>query len=407
MVGTDIEPDSEGNSQLTPLESMNFPVATISKSEVMHNICWMQDFSEHYQVNLAPHGKTTMLPALFSMQLKAGAWGMTLATVEQVLTAYQHGVKRILMANQLVGRRAIELISECLQDPEFTFYCLVDSVACAEQLSEHLSATGQTIKVLLEVGVEGGRAGCRSESQAQELADAITRIENITLCGVEFYEGMLANPGPERIADFVDNVITLTGKLYQKGYFEEHFPIISGAGSAWYDIVAEVFSKRNQPSWFIPVIRPGCYVTHDQGIYQHAQDLIDVRNQYAVSNQPSLISCLEVWAYVLSVPEPGKAIVGLGKRNCAYDAGLPKAVKWLPQPHKDSGSKSVCSIDAIHTHKIMDQHCIVSFQQHLPIQVGDVLGFTTSHPCLTLDKWRNVLLVDSNYRVEQIMNTYF
>ena len=36
-----------------------------------------------------------------------------------------------------------------------------------------------------------------------------------------------------------------------------------------------------------------------------------------------MISAIEVWAPVLSRPEPDRVIVGLGKRDVSYDAGLP------------------------------------------------------------------------------------
>ena len=44
-------------------------------------------------MKLAPHGKTTMCPELFKIQLDQGAWGMTLANTHQVQVAHDHGVK--------------------------------------------------------------------------------------------------------------------------------------------------------------------------------------------------------------------------------------------------------------------------------------------------------------------------
>jgi D-serine dehydratase len=50
----------------------------------------MQQFIAAYNCKLAPHGKTTMVPKLFSRQLEAGAWGITLATPHQTQVAYEH-----------------------------------------------------------------------------------------------------------------------------------------------------------------------------------------------------------------------------------------------------------------------------------------------------------------------------
>ena len=90
---------------------------------------------------MAPHGKTTMSPALFERQLADGAWGMTLATVQQVRVARSNGIGRIVLANQLVGRQAIDYIAaELARDPAFDFYCLVDSIDGVRQLARRLEA---------------------------------------------------------------------------------------------------------------------------------------------------------------------------------------------------------------------------------------------------------------------------
>ena len=55
-----------------------------------------------------------MAPQLFRRQLDAGAWGITLATAHQTRIAYQHGVRRVLMANQLVGKQNMAIVAELL-----------------------------------------------------------------------------------------------------------------------------------------------------------------------------------------------------------------------------------------------------------------------------------------------------
>ncbi|MFX6759601.1 hypothetical protein ABTH30_22155, partial [Acinetobacter baumannii] len=85
-----------------------------------------------------------MAPKLFARQLDTGAWGITLATAHQTLAAYHHGVRRVIMANQLVGKRNMAIISELLADPSFEFFCLVDSAALADQLGRFFAERKQT-----------------------------------------------------------------------------------------------------------------------------------------------------------------------------------------------------------------------------------------------------------------------
>src|SRR5690606_33139540 len=115
-------------------EQVSLPVAVLSQSRIQHNLLWMKSFISTYGLKLAPDGKTTMSPALFHQQLAHGAWGITLATAPQVQAAYHFGVRRILMANQLVGRANMAIISRLLQDPQFEFFVIVDSAANVEQL---------------------------------------------------------------------------------------------------------------------------------------------------------------------------------------------------------------------------------------------------------------------------------
>ena len=73
-----------------------FPVAALKHSAVMHNSNWMREFTSASGISIAPHGKTTMAPDLFRLQLEDGAWAMTAATVNQVRVFRQFGVRRIL-----------------------------------------------------------------------------------------------------------------------------------------------------------------------------------------------------------------------------------------------------------------------------------------------------------------------
>src|SRR5262249_62115552 len=118
---------------------------------------------------IAPHGKTTMAPQLFAKQLNDGAWGITVATVGQMMVARAFGVDRVVLANQLVGRQEIATVADELRrDPKFDFYCLVDSLEGVRRLVEVAASAriGRPLQVLLEGGFAGGRTGRRTTQQA-------------------------------------------------------------------------------------------------------------------------------------------------------------------------------------------------------------------------------------------------
>ncbi len=59
-----------------------------------------------------------------------------------------------------------------------------------------------------------------------------------------------------------------TFKAFDKqGFFDCKPAILTGAGSEWYDVVADVFSAACQNDAMLPIIRPGSYAIHDKGVY--------------------------------------------------------------------------------------------------------------------------------------------
>ena len=135
---------------------VSLPALVIHRQALEHNIRWMQAFATGSGGELAPHGKTSMAPALFRRQMAQGACAMTLATAVHTRTAYAAGVRRVLMANQLVGRPNMALITELLDDPVFEFHCLVDHPDNVAALGAFFAERGQRLNVMIAYGVAGG-----------------------------------------------------------------------------------------------------------------------------------------------------------------------------------------------------------------------------------------------------------
>lgn len=300
-------------------EHLSLPAAVLYEDRLAHNLAWMQRFVNEYGVRLAPHGKTTMAPKLFARQLEWGAWGITLATPHQTMVAYHHGVRRVLMANQLVGRQNMRVISDLLDDASFAFYCLIDSAELVDQLGCFFTERKQTLNVLLELGPAGGRTGVRDDEQQLAVLEAIQRWPgSIRLSGIEVYEGVLKEEAEVRL--FLQRALQCARELAQRGLFNPgsvHQPVIlTGAGSAWYDVVAEEFARADIGMPLEVVLRPGCYLTHDAGIYRAAQAQVLMRNPVASRMRGELLPALQLWAYVQSVPEPRQSHRRTRKTRC-------------------------------------------------------------------------------------------
>ncbi|MCW4152733.1 amino acid deaminase [Halomonas sp. 18H] len=393
----------KGTPELGPslLGGVSLPAAVLHETALAHNLAWMQRFAESHGARLAPHGKTSMTPALFHRQLEAGAWGITLATAPQCRAAFASGVLRVLMANQLVGQANMAIIADLLEAGA-DFHCVVDSEANVRDLGRFFAERDLTLKVLIELGIAGGRTGCRSVEAVRELARVVDAEPGLALAGMEGYEGVVhaADPVPA-IRAYATRLVEAARCLDDEGRFAADHPIITASGSAWYDLIAEAFDTGELRRRFTPVLRPGCYVVHDHGIYRRSQ-------QGVLSRRPDLHEglrpALEVFAQVQSLPEPGLAIVALGKRDIGADQ--------LPEPlrrYREGGAVGeVLSVDGWEVTRLMDQHAFMRLPDSADdVHIGDVLAFGASHPCLTFDKWRRLCLVDERLAVTEVMATTF
>jgi D-serine deaminase-like pyridoxal phosphate-dependent protein len=284
--------------------------------------------------------------------------------------------------------------------PDVDYLCCVDSAPNAQALSAFFSAQQQTLDVLIELGVPGGRCGCRTTEQALALADAVAGLPGLRLRGLELYEGVLHGDNPQpQVEALLREAAALACQLER--HVDGEF-LLTGAGSVWYDVVCDVWLAASKPANCRIAIRPGCYITHDEGIYKQAQDALMARDRAAFDLGGDLTSAMELAAMVQSVPEAGRAIVNFGKRDSAFDAGLPQ-----PIAHYRQGKALANPAATIETTGIMDQHAMLKLQPGADVQVGDILLFGTSHPCLTFDKWKTLLLVDDEYNVLEELETAF
>jgi D-serine dehydratase len=390
-------------------EDLSLPLAVLKESALAHNGTWMRRFLRLSGAVIAPHGKTTMSPQLFARQLADGAWGITVATAQQLQVARDFGVQRVVLANQLVGRQAIRyVISELRRDRGFDFYCLVDSednvtaLAAAARDAE----LERPIQVLLEGGYAGGRTGCRDLASALAVARSIKSAEPfVALRGVEGFEGLFAGTTDQKEAEvawFLDFLVETAISIARQGLFAPGPIILSAGGSAFYDMVVASFRDAGVDREFMVLTRSGCYLTHDSGMYREAFDALRERSPQAESLGSGLIAALEVWAYVQSRPEPTKILLTMGKRDVSYD-DMPIALTWA-RP----GEGRLRSMPEAHlVIGLNDQHCHMSVPPDSPLRIGDMVGFGISHPCLTFDKWQVICLVDDDYTITSAIRTFF
>lgn len=389
-------------------DALPLPAAVLKQSALTHNRAWMRRFLAETGVQLCPHGKTTMSPQLFQMQRDDGAWGMTAATAHHVRVYAAFGVKRILLANQLIGAANIALVAGLLQaDPELKVVVQVDSVAGIAHLADGLRSCGYsgTLPVLIELGIAGKRTGVRDQTTASAVLQALVdEGEQLRWAGVTLYEGVVKHTDPAA-ESLLDDLYQRALVLFEAGVNApvvcDDALILSAGGSVFFDKAAAFLGRVARGRAVVPLLRSGCYLTSDACFYQRATAALQARTPQ-FQHLGGFLPALEVWTHVQSLPEPGLLVAALGKRDISYDLE-PPPVLWLCR----RGATPRAAPADMQVTALYDQHAVLAVGRDHGLQVGDLLGFGMAHPCTTFDKWRRIAVVDDAYQVVDTVDTYF
>ena len=404
-----------------------YPLLTLRESALANNIEAMAAYCDRAGVALAPHGKTAMSPELAARQLAHGAWGITVATIGQLRTYRAFGFPRLLLANELVDEAGIAwLAAELAADPGFEAYCYVDStdgVAILDGVLSHLSGhfpAGRRLGVLVEIGHDGGRTGCRTDAQALDVAKAAAATDTLRVAGVAGYEAGYGpgneagyEPGNEqsigagsqaevlgliaafcrRLRGLAETLATVSDSGASSGPGPGDELIVTAGGSAYFDVVTRELTAGGTAGMTV-ILRSGAYVTHDHGHYGSVSPA-----RRGAADAPALRPALELWAQVLSRPEPGLALLGAGRRDAGFDAGLPVPLRAVRRGAPAALTGEVTELN--------DQHAYLRLDSETALAPGDLVCLGISHPCTTLDKWRVMPVVSDDGRVIDAVHAFF
>ncbi len=392
-----------GRSLFDP--TIRLPVFVLRETALAHDIAVLADYCDARGISFAPHGKTTMSPEIFRRQARAGAWAITVATTWQAEVAVDAGIERILIANEVVDDAGLAWIGDLLDRDGPDLLVCADSVAGVERMAARLAGRRRRLPVLVEIGVAGGRAGVRTADEAEAVARAVDAAPPLTLAGVSLYEGVVAGDTREareaavrELASTTRAIVARLPSLLDRAGIDEI--VVSGGGSTYPDVVADELGKSWDAALPVRVVlRSGAYITHDHGIYKRGSPF----GMRAEPGAPRLEPAIEVWAPVLSAPEPGLAIAGAGRRDLPVDQDLPVVIKV-----RDDAAGAVRTAEPGFTvERLNDQHAFIALADGAHLAVGDLVAFGISHPCTAFQLWREALVVDDDDRIREVYELRF
>lgn len=338
------------------------PQLRLDSAALDHNIATMAAWCRQHDVELAPHIKTTMCRPIVDRQMAAGAWGVTVATVRQAAVALHWGHRRVLIANQVVQPEALGLLRRGLDDADLDLCCFADSADGLAVAARAFAGASRPLRVLVDVGTPGGRTGVRDLDTGVTLGRRIADTPGLVLAGVAGYEGVVPNRRDDATLAAVEEHCRRAAALFAELEPLSEAPLFTLGGSAFPDIAVRHLAAAPRA---VRLLRSGCYVTHDHGTYA------------SVCPVPGLRPALTVRASVLSLPEPGVAVVGAGRRELPYDAGLPVVL---------GGARGKART-------LFDHHLVLDDVAGL--HIGDAVDLGISHPCSAFDRWRDIVVTDA------------
>lgn len=388
--------------------NMPLPVLTLDEDTFQSNTRHMLAYCKQNGLKIAPHAKTPMSPDLARRLIAAGAWGASVANLQQASVLLAHGIEHLILANEIGGRRSGERLGDLLaQYPAAECLVFADSIDTLDALAAAGQKGKRPVSVLLELGA--GRCGAR-DLQAIEalLGHAQQHRQYIAVKGIAAYEGSAEADSEAAKIKKIQALLQLCIQAAERvrSTFKLDQTIFSVGGSHYFDLVGDAVRQTHIPG-LVPILRSGAIFFLDHGVYQKSLQEMDQRCRDAQGKPTTpagrFAPAMRLWAEVLSHPEPDLYICGMGKRDVSHDLDLP-----TPLAIYRDGQRLTQSGMGLKVVELNDQHAfLASDGATAPALVpGDIIEFGISHPCTCFDKWNLVYGLQGD-TISAAYKTYF
>ena len=219
----------------------------------------------------------------------------------------------------------------------------------------------------------------------------------LELVGVAGYEGSIVRPTPRRRPGAARDVLRSARRPGASS--------CSTAGCCPSVRWSAPAARRTSTRWWTPsrasppwrlVLRSGCYVTHDHGLY------------HAISPFERSHDGLHA--------APGPAGLGAGavaartrhRRHRRRPPGRLLATARCPWCSPRGAATGTLDVSGAVPPRLFDQHLVAARRRTAAsCEPGDEVELGISHPCTTFDKWRWIPVVDDDDRVVDVVRTFF
>jgi D-serine deaminase-like pyridoxal phosphate-dependent protein len=288
------------------LEEVETPALVLELDAFERNLATMARAAARGGVRLRPHAKTHKCPTIAARQLAAGAIGVCGQTVAEVEAMVEGGARDVMLTNEVVGGRKIELL--CALAARARIGVCADDAANLRALQAAARAAGAALDVYVEIDVGAQRCGVAPGEPALALAREVAGRAPLRFAGLQAYHGPAQHlrAVAERRAAIARaaQAARETRALIESAGIA--CPVVTGAGTGSFPCEIE--------SGAYDEIQPGSYVFMDA----------DYAKNEAAAGEPRFEHALFVLGTVISRPTPRRAVLDAGLKASSVDSGLPR-----------------------------------------------------------------------------------
>ncbi|WP_371155402.1 DSD1 family PLP-dependent enzyme [Jannaschia sp. 2305UL9-9] len=292
-------------------DQVQTPCLILDLDALERNVRRMGDILHAHGVRHRSHGKMHKSVDVQRLQQDlGGACGVCCQKVSEAEAFARGGITDILVSNQVTQPAKIARLA-ALPHLGARIICCVDDAGNIAALSAAAVAAGTTIECLVEVECGARRCGVVSPAQAVDLARLIAEAAGLRFAGVQVYQGAMQHlPTHEARREAAAATAGIARRtvtaLTQAGLSCD---IIGGGGTGSFpfDVASGVFNEVQCGSY--------AFMDADYGrLTDSAGERLDADSWH---------NALFVLTSVMSVAQPGLAIVDAGHKAHAVDSGLP------------------------------------------------------------------------------------
>lgn len=356
------------------LNNLKTPSFIVDLDILESNIDTYQQLATKYNKKLVLMTKTHKSTEIAKIQLKKGASGFVVGTIDEAIKLSTIGVKDITIPYPLLGTNVLETVNTLRE--KVNIVLSIDSYEVMKQYDLFFKNNGKILECLIIVNSGLNRFGVSPNETGKMASDLIKNYPNLKFKGISTHPGQVYNEnnyeGVKRVAREANLAMEQAYKSLKR--FNVNSGIIVTGSTPTY--LEDVKIDRYN------VLRPGNYVFFDRG-------------QMTLGSATESNCALTVLATVISHPCENRFVIDCGSKCLGLDQGAHGSTSII-------GYGKIIDHDELVLKSLSEEVGIIESTNKTKIKIGDHIRIIPNHSC-SVANMTNYLIGIRKGRFERII----